>query len=96
MRLSQKDRLANELEVLFALRLIEILAPLRGTLSRIGHEDIARNIGGEDIDMSREIRIILNKYDIHHSWEWDAKNVEAIRDELSDFDRCLDNLPEDL
>ena len=93
MHLTQKERLINELEVLIALRLVEVFSPLREACRKIGLDEVVRIIDEKGIDMSREINIILEKYDIGTNHDWhDKELVESLNESDIDFD----DLPVDL
>ena len=93
MNLTQKDRLINELEILFALRLVEVFSPLREACRKIGLDDVVRIIDEKGIDMSREINIILEKYDIGTNHDWLVKDL---LESLNESDENFDDLPVDL
>jgi len=93
MHLTQKARLINELEILFALRLVEVFSPLRAACRKIGLDEVVRVIDEKGIDMSREINIILEKYDVGTNHDWLVKDL---RESLYESEINFDDLPVDL
>jgi hypothetical protein len=83
---SCREKLAGEIEIIFTLRLAEVLMPLRGIFLKNGSGDVADIIENTAAGARGLVERILEKYDVRISDDWLIEGLSEL-DEIPDLDQ---------
>ncbi|MFA6450871.1 MAG: hypothetical protein WCX65_15460 [bacterium] len=83
---SCREKLAGEIEIIFVLRLAEVLMPLRECFLKSGSGDVVDIIENTATGARRLVERILEKYDVRISSDWLIEGLSDL-EENPDLDQ---------